>query len=333
MVISYTISRPCLKLDERDESPEDARLRAEIRVWLERARPSLRARHRARAAARHRGVHRRPVACWQAELDAGGWGAPTWPIEHGGRGLNGSAGPHRRRGAGRLGRPRRGLLDRRGHGRADAHGPRHARPDRPVPRAHPARASTCGASCSASPTPVPTWPACAPGPIPDGDDWIVTGQKVWTSGAANADWAILLARTEPGSWRHAGITYFVVDMRSPGIEVRPIVQINRNAHFNEVHLDEVRIPGEPGHRRARPGMVGRPHDAVGRAGDDRVDQRARPRAQPDRRRPARPARTDDPVIRQGLASAYTRAVDHGVPRRSGARPASVAAVDRAPRPA
>ena len=65
---------------------------------------------------------------------------------------------------------------------------------------------------------------------------------MWTSGARGADWGILLARTEPGSARHRGITYFLCDMRLPGVTVRPLTQINRAAHFNEVHLDEVRIP-------------------------------------------------------------------------------------------
>jgi alkylation response protein AidB-like acyl-CoA dehydrogenase len=76
----------------------------------------------------------------------------------------------------------------------------------------------------------------------DGDCFVGSGQKVWTSGARNADWAILLARSTPESTRHDGITYFLLDMHSPGVDVRPLVQINRAAHFNEVFLDEVRIP-------------------------------------------------------------------------------------------
>lgn len=87
--------------------------------------------------------------------------------------------------------------------------------------------------------------------VRDGADWIVNGQKVWTSGAHYSDFGILLVRTNPEVEKHKGLTMFFLDMKSPGVEVRPIHQMSGGSNFNEVYFTDVRIPdaqrlGEPG---------------------------------------------------------------------------------------
>ena len=80
--------------------------------------------------------------------------------------------------------------------------------------------------------------------VKDGDDYVVNGQKIWTSGAHVAKYMILLARSDPDAAKHKGISYFIVDMKSPGITIRPLVNMANNHDFNEVFFDNVRVPAK-----------------------------------------------------------------------------------------
>jgi alkylation response protein AidB-like acyl-CoA dehydrogenase len=141
--------------------------------------------------------------------------------------------------------------------------------------------------------------------VRDGDEFVVDGQKVWTSGAHHSQLGILLARTDPGKPKHRGITYFVVDMGTPGIDVRPLRQINGAAHFNEVFLSGVRIPAA--------NVVGEVDGGWGVAlttlGSERslIGGGAGGTAFPTLLELARThGATDDPLRRQDIAAAFTR---------------------------
>jgi alkylation response protein AidB-like acyl-CoA dehydrogenase len=140
--------------------------------------------------------------------------------------------------------------------------------------------------------------------VRDGDEWVVDGQKVWSSGAHHSELGILLARTDPDAPKHKGITYFVLDMRSPGIEVRPLRQINGVAHFNEVFLTGVRIPHDNVVGEVNGGWgvaqttLGAERVLIGSGGAVGFRDLARLASEQQR--------TGDPVLRQRLADAYIR---------------------------
>jgi len=78
--------------------------------------------------------------------------------------------------------------------------------------------------------------------VRDGDEWVINGQKIWSTGAHFCDWGMIVTRTDPDVPKHDGLTYFIVDMNDPGVECRPIKQINGGSHFNEVFFSDVRVP-------------------------------------------------------------------------------------------
>ncbi len=152
--------------------------------------------------------------------------------------------------------------------------------------------------------------------ILDGDEWVVTGQKVWTSGAQHADLGILIARTDFDVPKHSGITMFVLPMHQPGVTVRPLIQMTGVAEFNEVFLDEARVPADwivgsvNGGWGLAVALLGHERTALGRGNltDDESKSKAGRSPLPFTGLVARARehdRLDDLVIRQELAAVYT----------------------------
>jgi alkylation response protein AidB-like acyl-CoA dehydrogenase len=142
--------------------------------------------------------------------------------------------------------------------------------------------------------------------VRDGDEFVVTGQKVWNSAAQYCNWGMLLVRTDPDVPKHRGITFLLVDMASPGIEVRPLVQPTGGSEFNEVFLSEVRIPvgnvlGEidGGWGPARTVLTNESAFIGGGSGAVTTSSRLTLLAREF-------GALDDPIVRQGIAEAYTR---------------------------
>jgi alkylation response protein AidB-like acyl-CoA dehydrogenase len=146
--------------------------------------------------------------------------------------------------------------------------------------------------------------------VRDGDEWVLTGQKVWTTWAHTSDFAVCLARTDPDVPKRRGLTYFIVDMHSPGVEVRPLRHMGGEAEFNEVFLDGVRVPdahrvgpvGE-GWRVAGATLAGE-RQMVSGAGSGGVERIGGAGVAHLIRRARELGRSGDPLVRQRLARLY-----------------------------
>ena len=220
------------------ESPELAAIRSEARSWLEEHFPAW-----AEGIADRRHPTIEELRRWQGILADAGWGAPTWPVEYGGRGFGPVESAIWEQEKARIGAnlpfdvPGFGMAGPTiaSHG-SDEQKSRHLRPM--------LRGEELWCQLFSEPGAGSDLASLTTRAERDGDEWVVTGQKVWSSGAADADWGILLARSDFDAPKHRGLVYLLVDMRSPGIEVRPIRQMDGASHFSEVFLEDVRVPDE-----------------------------------------------------------------------------------------
>ncbi len=217
-------------------SDSELAFRDELRAWFG-------AHHPGAEPSGDEDAHYRWRRAFQRELADGGWAAVHWPVEYGGRGATMTESAIFFEELGRSGAPLPanvlGLL---------LAGPTimtwgtPAQKERHLSPILTAEEIWCQGF--SEPDAGSDLAAVKTRAVRDGDEWVVTGQKVWTSGAQYSKWCMLVARTDVEAAKHKGLTYFLMDMEQPGVQVRPLRQITGEPEFNELFIDGARIPAE-----------------------------------------------------------------------------------------
>ena len=231
-------------------SKEDEAFRAEIRDWMESNLTGrfARLRNRGGPGDEHSLVAERME--WERHLAAANWTCVGWPVEHGGRGLPLTQAVIFHEEYARASAPARVSIIGE-----ELLGPTliaFGTPDQQARFLPPIRNVTeLWCQGYSEPGAGSDLASVATRATLDGNHWVITGQKIWTSLAHVADWCFVLARTEPGSTRGRGLSYLLVPMHQPGVTVRPIRQLTGTSEFNEVFFDRARtdaahVLGEPG---------------------------------------------------------------------------------------
>jgi acyl-CoA dehydrogenase len=225
-----------------NDTPQEAEFRTEARAWLDAnaerlapGEPSMGMQER-----EDENIIKSSQA-WQAKKADAGWACITWPVEYGGRAATPIQNVIWNQEESRYRTPPnvfgigQGMLGPTimAHG-TDEQKSRYIKPM--------LRGDEIWCQLFSEPAAGSDLAGLRTTAVRDGDDWVVNGQKIWTTGAQYCRWGMIVTRTDPTAAKHAGITYFIVDMHSPGIEIRPIKQINGASGFNEVFYSDVRIP-------------------------------------------------------------------------------------------
>ncbi len=225
-----------------NDTPQEAEFRAKARAFLDKHLKRL--DPNAPAGDEFEKETKDDIArakAWQATKFDAGWAVLTWPKEFGGQGL---------------GRLENVIFNQEeakyhvppniygiGHGMLGptimAHGTQ-AQKDRFVKEM--ARGQVVWCQLFSEPAAGSDLAGLRTSAVRDGNDWIINGQKIWSTGAHFSDWGMIVTRHDPNVPKHDGLTYFIIDMHSPGVEVRPIKQINGGSGFNEVFFTNVRVP-------------------------------------------------------------------------------------------
>ena len=228
-----------------DDTPQEAAFRAEARAWIASNAPKEYEDELKRASLGRiqlKGGNILEVAkAWQKKKADAGWAVPHWPKDYGGRGASPIERVIWQQEEGVFGKL--GALFIIGHGMCGPTMMAYAAEDQ---KRHylPPLASGENIWCQLFSEPAGGSDVAGLRTRAEkhGDDWIINGQKIWTSGAHYSDFGILITRTDPTVPKHKGLTMFFLDMKSAGVEVKPIKQANGQSEFNEVYFTDVRIP-------------------------------------------------------------------------------------------
>ncbi|MCU1578080.1 MAG: Acyl-CoA dehydrogenase FadE34 [Rhodoglobus sp.] len=228
------------------DTPDEAAFRAEVRAWLVANAPP---KGSPDDFSQGYGVGDGPdeelflerSRAWQAKVEAAGFAGLSWPKEYGGQGGSQSKEYIYAQEQSRL-----GVTTEAFDVGVRMIGPtiiEHARDDQKAALLPPMlRGEEIWCQLYSEPLSGSDLASVRTTAIRDGNDWVVNGQKVWTSGAHYSKWAMLLARTDPAAAKHKGLTCFIVDLETAGFDIRPLRQMTGARHFNEVFMDDVRIP-------------------------------------------------------------------------------------------
>jgi acyl-CoA dehydrogenase len=226
-----------------NDTPAEAAFRAEARSWLEKnARPRTSATPTISGEDLTAEVVKQSQA-WQKKKADAGWACITWPKEYGGRGATPIQNAIWKQEEARFETPPDVFSI--GIGMCGPTILTHGTPEqkqRWIPKLISGEEIWC--QLFSEPSAGSDLAGLRTSAVRQGGEWVVNGQKIWTSGAQICEWGILVVRTDANVAKHAGLTFFVVHMRSPGIEIRPITQINKGQGFNEVFFTDVRIPDD-----------------------------------------------------------------------------------------
>jgi alkylation response protein AidB-like acyl-CoA dehydrogenase len=230
-----------------DDTPEEKTFRTAVAAFLEAYVPEGGVRYHDTATMDERVAQQR---AWQLILHEHGWSVPRWPVEWGGRALTPAHSVIWNQECGKAGVGEgvlNGGLSMLGP-TLIAHGTEDQK-DRFLERT--ARGEIMWAQLFSEPGSGSDLASLATKAERVGDEWVVNGQKVWSSFANFADMGFLLVRTDPKKPKHQGISYLLIDLHQPGVEVRPLIEMTGGNHFNEVFFNEARVPavnmvGAPG---------------------------------------------------------------------------------------